>query len=537
MDGMQSRANKFCNWLRVKSILPFLRKNGLALVGITILIAIYLFLASRLRGWLIDDAGISFSYARNLALGYGLVSQPGFPPVEGFSNPAWVFLLSIFARAGLDIAEIVKPLSVVLTTISIAVLYLAFLRLTDSKFLALVALCGLITQPAFVIWSVSGLENPLLILLVVVLFYICLLSPTSALAILAGIVSGLTAITRPDGMLYIPLYAILNPKYFKQTLLASIAIWGSYFVFRLIYYSELVPNTYIMKAEGKLLSKYWFLTMWGRFKSILLGLFGPKYLAIATIAVLLVLLIFLSWKGRIGRKYLVIGVFLIISFGSYLFLPTDWMGEYRFASPFFPFLYLCITLMIADIFCLFIKRKNNSILAAGIFLLCWLGVLNFVSYAPRLGEFAENPTVSFYGAQASFYRFTRYSAILNLNHPAVLLPDVGGALYYYPDIRIYDLGGLVDATVARTLDRNQVEFYNYVFDVAKPDFIHVHGGWTYTARLEDDPRFRQDYIAIFEYIDQAMVSNYGEERYSGDFVRRSLLKTPDKMKLLQAVEP
>jgi len=519
----------------VKFVLLFLRKNGLALVGITILIAIYLFLASRLRGWLIDDAGISFSYARNLALGYGLVSQPGFPPVEGFSNPAWVFLLSIFSRTGLDIAGIVKPLSVVLTAISIVVLYLAFLRLTDSKFLALVALVGLIAQPAFVIWSVSGLENPLLILLIVVLFYICLLSPTSALAILAGIVSGLTAITRPDGVLYIPLYAILHPKYFKQTLLPSIAAWGSYFVFRLMYYGELVPNTYIMKAEGKLLSKYWLLTLWGRFKSILLGLFGPKYLAAATIAVLLVLLVMLFWKRRIDQRYLVIGVFLIISFGSYLFLPTDWMGEYRFASPLFPFLYVFITLMIADIFCLL--KKNNPSVAAGILLLCWLAAMYFVSYAPRLEEFAKNPTVSFYGVRASFYRFTRYSAILKLNHPSVLLPDVGGALYYYPDIRIYDLGGLVDSTIARTLGRDQVEFYNYVFDVTKPDFIHIHGNWTYMSSLEDDPRFRQDYAAIFEYIDQTMVLKFGEEKYSGDFVRRSLVKTPDVMKMLQAVEP
>jgi hypothetical protein len=521
----------------VKYVLLFLRKNGLAFVGIIIIIAIYLFLASYLRGWLIDDAGISFSYARNLAFGYGLVSQPGFPPVEGFSNPAWVFLLSIFARAGLDIAEIVKPLSAVLTSISIVVFYLAFRRLTDSKFLALVALAGLIAQPAFVIWSVSGLENPLLILLIAVLFNICLLSPTSVFAILAGIISGLIAITRPDGILYIPLYAILYPKYFKHTLLASFAIWSSYFVFRLIYYGEILPNTYIMKADRKILSKDWLLTMWGRFKSILLGLFGPKYLAVAAIAVLLGVLVLLLWKRGIDRRYLVIGAFLVISFGSYLLLPTDWMGEYRFATPLFPFFYLFITLMIADVFHLIIKIKNTPSLAAGILLLFWLAAMYFVSYAPRLKEFANNPTVSFYGVQANFYRFTRYSAILNLNFPSVLLPDVGGALYYYPEIRIYDLGGLVDTIIARTLDHDQVEFYNYVFDVVKPDFIHVHGGWTYTARLEDDPRFRQEYIAISEYIDQAMVIEFGDQKYSGDFVRRSLIKTPDELELLQAVEP
>src|SRR5580765_6758811 len=46
-----------------------------------------------LRSWLVDDAGISMSYARNLGLGAGLVAQAGDPPVEGYSNPLWVLLL------------------------------------------------------------------------------------------------------------------------------------------------------------------------------------------------------------------------------------------------------------------------------------------------------------------------------------------------------------------------------------------------------------------------------------------------------------
>ena len=45
-----------------------------------------------LTHWLIDDAGISFAYARNFANGAGIVSQPGKVPVEGFSNPLWALL-------------------------------------------------------------------------------------------------------------------------------------------------------------------------------------------------------------------------------------------------------------------------------------------------------------------------------------------------------------------------------------------------------------------------------------------------------------
>jgi len=50
---------------------------------------------------MVDDAGISMAYAVNLAHGYGLVSQAGRTPVEGFSNPAWVVLLAVLTKLGL----------------------------------------------------------------------------------------------------------------------------------------------------------------------------------------------------------------------------------------------------------------------------------------------------------------------------------------------------------------------------------------------------------------------------------------------------
>jgi len=46
--------------------------------------------------WIIDDAGISFAYTRNLVQGYGLVSQAGLEPVEGYSNFTWVILFVPF---------------------------------------------------------------------------------------------------------------------------------------------------------------------------------------------------------------------------------------------------------------------------------------------------------------------------------------------------------------------------------------------------------------------------------------------------------
>ena len=71
-----------------------------SLVWILVPFAAYVGLVALLGDWIIDDAGISFAYARNLAEGHGLVSQPGRVPVEGFSNFLWVLACVPFLWTG-----------------------------------------------------------------------------------------------------------------------------------------------------------------------------------------------------------------------------------------------------------------------------------------------------------------------------------------------------------------------------------------------------------------------------------------------------
>ena len=49
-----------------------------------------------------DDAFIAFRYAKHLAGGMGLTWNPGDPPLEGFTSPLHVLLLSAGIRIGLD---------------------------------------------------------------------------------------------------------------------------------------------------------------------------------------------------------------------------------------------------------------------------------------------------------------------------------------------------------------------------------------------------------------------------------------------------
>ncbi|MCX7609534.1 MAG: hypothetical protein N2049_09995 [Anaerolineales bacterium] len=64
-------------------------------------------------------------------------------------------------------------------------------------------------------------------------------------------------------------------------------------------------------------------------------------------------------------------------------------------------------------------------------------------------------------------------------------------------------------------------------------FHPPHGGWTYAARLDDDPRFRRD--CLYQYdVDDKMVEEFGQVRSAGEFVRRELV-TEESLQLLQEI--
>src|SRR5262245_4106910 len=71
--------------------------HGLLLCGALFLVHYALY-----SWWFIEDAAITFAYARNAAVGEGLVAYPGGDPVEGFSNPSWTLLLTFMRLLGVS---------------------------------------------------------------------------------------------------------------------------------------------------------------------------------------------------------------------------------------------------------------------------------------------------------------------------------------------------------------------------------------------------------------------------------------------------
>jgi hypothetical protein len=507
---------------------------------------IFLLHASLFRSWIVDDAGISFAYARNLALGNGLVSQPGAPPVEGFSNLTWVLLLTpFFVAHAFDPLVTPKIISLVLVLASFILIQSVLVSTSKHRVVGTFLVLGLLAlNPSFVIWTTSGLEGPLYVLVVVLMLRQLTGGDAGTfrgapLAGLLAVLAALCALTRPDGILYgaaFPVAVCIAFAFRKLSLsdsLRSIVIYaggfaicfGSYLLFRYMYFGDLLPNTFYAKGGGLNLSPVdWYNNAGNLFKSS-----GPnKYLLAALVAVFL----YVGGPRSITRRHFGVVVVLVISILIYALLPLDGMGEFRFAAPFFPAYYLLIFLITEIVYESASSRMAiRAVLVSVAIVAAGSGIGSFFA---RSTSFAAAPTVPFAMVADLFgVRFNQYAAELGVKDGSLLVPDLGGTLYY-SDLRVYDLAGLTDKVIARTLGRDQQAFYDYVFASIKPTFIHTHGAWAYRAALDADPRFRRDYVAIDEATDDWILTRLGQHISSGDFVRKDAIHNYDALARIRA---
>ena len=223
--------------------------------------------------FLCDDAFISFRYAHNLAAGHGLVFNPGFARVEGYTNFLWVVVLAAFDFCGAK-PEHVAPVVSILLTVALwgLVARAAWRWIPDGpwRFAILLPTSWLAVTRSVAVWSTSGLETRLFEVLVVAGVFRLIDDVAAAADIgekrtglpVASIYLALAALTRPDGMLIggaamATAAAILAMR--RRLRLGDLAahalmfggIVGAHLLFRHAYYGDWVPNTYYAKVGGR----------------------------------------------------------------------------------------------------------------------------------------------------------------------------------------------------------------------------------------------------------------------------------------------
>jgi len=523
--------------------------------------ALFALHAAMFGAWQIDDAGISFAYAKNLALGHGLVAQPGVLPVEGYSNPLWVFLLAAFYAVRLfDPLWTPKILSLGLAFGTFALLDRLLARSGVGAPISALALGLLAAQSGFAIWMVSGLENPLYACLFVGLVLLSLRAvqgnTSTKIGIAAGLVAAGLALTRPEGILFVALFPLglaLSSNRRLSRLWAYLAAFavpvGVHLAIRLAWFGAWVPNTFYAKGGPTLATLGGLAALdagpTARALALLRAVFGlpGAWVGLA----MLLALGYLLGRGKLRRETLVILGATLLSALPYLLLPLDWMPEYRFATLFFPLVLVLLAKIAAETAAVpggpesndgrsegFSRdlRHLDSIAPraswdrrrlGGAILTVALVASVLASTLPRTRRFAAKPTVPFATVEQRYGRdYNHFADLLEVRQGSILLPDVGGTLWR-SRLTVYDLGGLCNRAIAKTLGKKDQAFHDYVFGTLRPTFIHTHQYWTVRAKLDLDPRFARDYLPLWQEVEPYVTARAkGKMLRSGDFVRRDV---------------
>jgi arabinofuranosyltransferase len=273
------------------------RAGALALVvaGLVVCLAL-LVLHIRIYWFLTDDAFISFRYAHNLRNGAGLVFNPGFERVEGYTNFLWVLLLSgIDWLTGWPPPDVSNWISAGLALVLWGVVVAFCWQRGSSRgaaWLVLAPALWLAANRSFAVWSTGGLETKLFELLVVTAILTNIRDMETgrrdwtAPAVLLAFASW----TRPDGVLIAASQFAARglhecwrerriPRGAVRGMLVFGAIVGAQFAFRKAYYDDWLPNTYYAKLGGE---------SWWDMGFLYLLTFALEYVALIWLPVVLI---------------------------------------------------------------------------------------------------------------------------------------------------------------------------------------------------------------------------------------------------------
>lgn len=285
----------------------------------------------------IEDAGISFAYARNIATGLGAAPFAGAERVEGYSNASWTFLLAALYVLRIDPFFAAKALGGLFGSATLVVAWAIGREARgDSeddpspvpRWAPLLGPALLAASTQFTLWSASGLENSLFNLaLGVGVWRLSVEIRTGARFPWSALAFFVLAMTRPDGIGYagVGLFARVlgtaRQRQWRQGL-AWIVVFAApfvaYNVARHEYFGWWFPNTYYAKDKSQTVKLTgWTAGGWKQFKEWAFA-YGVVFAAPAAMLALLPLR-----PGRRERARTALLLILLLGFAAV----TTWDGR------------------------------------------------------------------------------------------------------------------------------------------------------------------------------------------------------------------
>ena len=487
-------------------------------LGLTFVLLAFAGLLSAFAPHTVDDAWITFRYARQWAEGHGPYFNPG-EQVEGYSNFLLMVVLAHVIRfagpdAALPVAKGIGLVSSLLAIVGAGLLArraAGAARWADVAGIAAAALVACST--GFAYHAMSGLETAL---------YACLLtwgvaglaSERDGPVMLGGLVLAAAALARPEAPLVcaiacgvalaararaervrgpgIAAPAALAPSWralLIATLLVVVAVLGQLAFRRWAYAGEWLPNTFYAKAGGS----------GDRIGYVLTALFasfaGPLGLLLALAGWIV--------GGRAAR--IAVTSAIVGGLGGVLPLVTggDWMPAHRLVVPYLPLLAVTVSLGWARLLAR-ARRGGTGLLSTLMLLSAPISLALQWGDRTRLAEGAAKETEGVRTGHAALAAWLRASTAPG---DAIVLMDIGEVGYRCIEQRIVDVTGLTD----RRIGRSPGTFMAKRFDLAyvwaqRPAAIvltlfgredpgaPLHPFTPMEERLALDPEFQRDFL-------------------------------------------
>jgi arabinofuranosyltransferase len=213
-------------------------------------------------GWEpVDDAYISYVYARNAILGHGLTFNPS-ERVEGFTNFLWTAMMTPVVGSGADVGRVSSALGMLFGIGVLALVVLFPRRLGLPAIIGWMAALFLAFDGSFALWSISGLETSLFAFLLTLgaLLYVKENFQAALPIPYSGFVFALAAMTRPEAAAVFALTAahqgawrLLDQRKLltRSDLIrigSFVALFIPYWLMRWRYYHSLLPNSFYAKV-------------------------------------------------------------------------------------------------------------------------------------------------------------------------------------------------------------------------------------------------------------------------------------------------
>lgn len=388
-----------------------------------------------------DDAYITFTYAKNLIHGHGLVFTAG-QKVEGYTNFLWLIFLAPWMKLfpGIDVSKIAIFWGAFFSVAVLALTYLLGYQERKHHWTNLIAPALLSFDNTFHYWSVSGLENSMQTALVLCALLYLFRGNRKSLFV-SGAIFAFATMARPDsGLFWAVAVLALGLRAVRErkaggSLVDAVRLSAGFLVvlipyaaWKLVYYGNLLPNPFYLHTGNRMQriphgSNYLMRFLQNRFFIPLLS------------------------AGSMIRGYMFRRAVLLLSVVAFCLYAVWIGGDFFPGSRFFYVILPLVYLLIQDVLCS-LARQNEmpAPVLAGFACVILAAAVFHGTYGPR-GEY-EGFVLTW--AQDDYNRIQLAKDLSQVAREGdSILSGPIGQIAYYSGLRVLDYWGVTDPHIAR----------------------------------------------------------------------------------------